>query len=121
MSESAVSEGITKYLSERPIPGAEEVRKAEQAKLDERERRVRKVMLDHIDDPEAVAKLDRRLHDIADRRAKLCGLDIPVKVDPDLVVSTSAATAAATVAAVNEVRAVPAVQIILSSEAPKSE
>lgn len=120
VSDSTVSERITKEL-DRPVEGVDQLRTLEMGKLDEREKRIKKVMAEHLDDPESVAKLDRRLQEIGERRAKLCGLDTPVKVDPDLVVSTSAATAAATVAAVNEVRAVPAVQIILSSEVPKPE
>lgn len=94
VSESAVGQGLSRYYETRPIPGAEEVRAQETVKLDIRERRVTAALLEHIGDVEAHARFDRRLQEIAERRAKLLGLDTPVAEKINLEVTAGIASPA---------------------------
>lgn len=118
VAESTVSQAITRYMN-TPIEGLETVRRIENQKLDASEKRVRQTMESgDLTDSEHVVRCEHQLLRIRERRAKLNGIDMPVKVDPDLVVSTVAATTAAVAASAP---AAPAVQIILSSDPTKPE
>lgn len=123
IAESTVSQAITRYLEKHPPPGIEKEREKANLVLDVRQWG----WLDQFDkarrksDTEAMERCDRSLHRVAERRARLNGTDTPVKVDPDLVVSTAASTAAATATAVAETKQAPAVTIVLSSEVGADE
>lgn len=123
VAESTVSQALSRYYESHAAPNLEEIRASENALLDYRQRvagdaleRARRAK-----DSEALERADRSLQRIQERRARVNGSDIPVKVDPDLVVSTAATTAAATAAAVEARPAVPAIQIVLASDVGADE
>jgi len=120
VSHSTVSLRIAEELK-TPAPALEEMRALENAKYDAWELELYRLKKGS-EDPEVIVSVHARLARIAELRTRLNGIAAPVKVDPDLVVSTAATTAAATATAVAEAKAsAPAVTIVLSSEVGADE
>ncbi len=78
---------LQEALAEQPVPDATEYRKVEDERLDVSYRAALGV-LDSEADPDIKLKAIDRLDRIADRRAKLYGLDTPVKVDATVTQQT---------------------------------
>ena len=78
VAESTVCERITAHLA-RPVEGADKLRDIELAKCDDRERIAHAARANAKGDPLVAFKSLSELHRIAERRAKLLGLDAPVR------------------------------------------
>ncbi len=78
VSESCVSQRITAHLA-RPVEGADKLRDIELAKCDDRERIAHQARAKNQGDATIAFKSLSELHRIAERRAKLLGLDAPVR------------------------------------------
>lgn len=121
VAKSTVSTRINAEC-EAPSANLEAYRATENAKYDASERRALRTQRAYPDDLENFARCEAVLARTRELRIKLNGWAVPVRIDPDLIVSTSAATAAATAAAVTETRAAaPAVMIVLASEVGADE
>lgn len=115
VSHSTVSLRISEELK-APAPALEELRALENEKYDRWERELHALKQKKKDDAEVVVSVHARLARIAELRTRLNGIAVPVKTDPDLIVSTAATAAAATAAAVESRPAAPVIQIVLASD-----